>query len=195
MTTATMILALVVVVALAFDFTNGFHDTGNAMAASIATGALSPKGAVTLAAILNLVGALLSVEVALTVSNSVVNLQDKAGLPLAAFKGESGAILLLLIVFGGLIGGIIWNLFTWLLGLPSSSSHALLGGLVGGTIGALGFAGVKWAGDGTPDSRQAAAGSDVDGVAGKPNESTGLAWLRGSARGPTQRARLSTRDH
>lgn len=86
MTTATMILALVVVVALAFDFTNGFHDTGNAMAASIATGALSPKGAVTLAAILNLVGALLSVEVALTVSNSVVNLQDKAGLPLAAFK-------------------------------------------------------------------------------------------------------------
>ncbi|MBK6301250.1 MAG: inorganic phosphate transporter [Actinomycetales bacterium] len=157
MTTATMILALVVVVALAFDFTNGFHDTGNAMAASIATGALSPKGAVTLAAILNLVGALLSVEVALTVSNSVVNLQDKAGLPLAAFKGESGAILLLLIVFGGLIGGIIWNLFTWLLGLPSSSSHALLGGLVGGTIGALGFAGVKWAGDGTK----------LDGVIGK----------------------------
>ena len=121
------------------------------------TDALSPKGAVTLAAILNLVGALLSVEVALTVSNSVVNLQDKAGLPLAAFKGESGAILLLLIVFGGLIGGIIWNLFTWLLGLPSSSSHALLGGLVGGTIGALGFAGVKWAGDGTK----------LDGVIGK----------------------------
>ena len=157
MTTATMILALVVVVALAFDFTNGFHDTGNAMAASIATGALSPKGAVTLAAILNLVGALLSVEVALTVSNSVVNLQDKAGLPLETFKGESGAILLLLIVFGGLIGGIIWNLFTWLLGLPSSSSHALLGGLVGGTIGAVGFAGVKWAGDGTK----------LDGVIGK----------------------------
>jgi PiT family inorganic phosphate transporter len=157
MTTATMILALVVVVALAFDFTNGFHDTGNAMAASIATGALSPKGAVTLAAILNLVGALLSVEVALTVSNSVVNLQDKAGLPLETFKGESGAILLLLIVFGGLIGGIIWNLFTWLLGLPSSSSHALLGGLVGGTIGAVGFAGVKWTGDGTK----------LDGVIGK----------------------------
>ena len=102
-----------------------------------ATGALSPKGAVTLAAILNLVGALLSVEVALTVSNSVVNLQDKAGLPLETFKGESGAILLLLIDRGGRIGGIIWNLFTWLLGLPSSSSHALLGGLVGGTIGAV----------------------------------------------------------
>ncbi len=156
MTTATIILALVVVVALAFDFTNGFHDTGNAMAASIATGALSPKGAVTLAAILNLVGALLSVEVALTVSNAVVNIQDSKGLPKAELMANGGTVLLL-IVFGGLIGGIIWNLFTWLLGLPSSSSHALLGGLVGGTIGALGFAGVKWAGD----------GAKLDGVIGK----------------------------
>ncbi len=156
MTTATIILGLVVVVALAFDFTNGFHDTGNAMAASIATGALSPKGAVTLAAILNLVGALLSVEVALTVSNSVVKLQDSKGLPLKEFTDNNGTMLLL-IVMGGLIGGIIWNLFTWLLGLPSSSSHALLGGLVGGTIGAVGFAGVKWAGDGTK----------LDGVIGK----------------------------
>ncbi len=156
MTTATIILTLVVVVALAFDFTNGFHDTGNAMAASIATGALSPKGAVTLAAILNLVGALLSVEVALTVSNSVVKLQDSKGLPLKEFTDNNGTMLLL-IVMGGLIGGIIWNLFTWLLGLPSSSSHALLGGLVGGTIGAVGFAGVKWAGDGTK----------LDGVIGK----------------------------
>ena len=156
MTTATFILALVVVVALAFDFTNGFHDTGNAMAASIATGALSPKRAVGLAAILNLVGALLSVEVALTVSNAVVNLQDSKGLPKPELMANDGRMLLL-IVFGGLIGGIIWNLFTWLLGLPSSSSHALLGGLVGGTIGALGFAGVKWAGD----------GSKIDGVIGK----------------------------
>ena len=156
MTTATMILALVVVVALAFDFTNGFHDTGNAMAASIATGALSPKGAVTLAGILNFVGAVLSVEVALTVSNAVVNIQDSKGLPKAELMANGGTMLLL-IVFGGLVGGIIWNLFTWLLGLPSSSSHALLGGLVGGTIGALGFAGVKWAGD----------GSKLDGVIGK----------------------------
>lgn len=155
-TTASIILALVVVVALAFDFTNGFHDTGNAMAASIATGALSPKGAVTLAAILNLVGALLSVEVALTVSNSVVKLQDSKGLPLKEYTANNGT-LLMLIVFGGLVGGIIWNLFTWLLGLPSSSSHALLGGLVGGTIGGAGFAGVKWAGDGTK----------LDGVIGK----------------------------
>jgi PiT family inorganic phosphate transporter len=156
MTTATMILALVVVVALAFDFTNGFHDTGNAMAASIATGALSPKGAVALAGILNFVGAVLSVEVALTVSNAVVNIQDSKGLPKAELMANGGTMLLL-IVFGGLVGGIIWNLFTWLLGLPSSSSHALLGGLVGGTIGALGFAGVKWAGD----------GSKLDGVIGK----------------------------
>jgi len=155
-TTATLILALVVVVALAFDFTNGFHDTGNAMAASIATGALSPKGAVTLAAILNLVGALLSVEVALTVSNAVVNIQDSKGLPKPELMANGGTMLLL-IVFGGLVGGIIWNLITWLLGLPSSSSHALLGGLVGGTIGALGFEGVKWAGDGTK----------LDGVIGK----------------------------
>ena len=108
-TTASIILALVVVVALAFDFTNGFHDTGNAMAASIATGALSPKGAVTLAAILNLVGALLSVEVALTVSNSVVKLQDSKGLPLKEYTANNGT-LLMLIVFGGLVGGIAVSL-------------------------------------------------------------------------------------
>ncbi len=156
MTTATVILALVVVVALAFDFTNGFHDTGNAMAASIATGALRPKAAVTLAAILNLVGALLSVEVALTVTNAVVNIQDARGLPKPELMADGGTMLLLM-VFGGLVGGIIWNLFTWLLGLPSSSSHALLGGLVGGAIGGMGFSGVKWAGDGTK----------LDGVIGK----------------------------
>jgi PiT family inorganic phosphate transporter len=98
----------------------------------------------------------LSVEVALTVSNAVVNIQDSKGLPKAELMANGGTMLLL-IVFGGLVGGIIWNLFTWLLGLPSSSSHALLGGLVGGTIGALGFAGVKWAGD----------GSKLDGVIGK----------------------------
>jgi len=156
MTTATLILTLVVVVALAFDFTNGFHDTGNAMAASIATGALKPKSAVALSAVLNFVGALLSVEVALTISNAVVNIQDSKGIPKPELMA-SGGQMLLLIVLGGLIGGIVWNLFTWLLGLPSSSSHALLGGLVGGTIGALGFAGVKWAGD----------GSKLDGVIGK----------------------------
>ena len=110
---------LVVATALAFDFTNGFHDTGNAMATSIATGALKPKVAVTLAAILNLVGAFLSIEVAKTVGKGIVDLK--------AAEGEQ----LMMIVFAGLVGGILWNLFTWLLGLPSSSSHALFGGLVG----------------------------------------------------------------
>ncbi|MEI2730861.1 MAG: inorganic phosphate transporter [Dermatophilaceae bacterium] len=156
MTTASVILAVVVAVALAFDFTNGFHDTGNAMAASIATGALKPKAAVTLAALLNLVGALISVEVALTVTNAVVTLQDSRGIPKPELLANGGT-LLLLIVLGGLVGGIMWNLFTWLLGLPSSSSHALLGGLVGSTIAALGFGGVKWAGDATK----------LDGVVGK----------------------------
>jgi uncharacterized membrane protein YidH (DUF202 family) len=87
------------------------------------------------------------------VSNAVVNIQDSKGLPKAELMASGGTVLLL-IVFGGLVGGIIWNLFTWLLGLPSSSSHALLGGLVGGTIGALGFAGVKWAGDGSQARRR-----------------------------------------
>ena len=153
---ATITLVLVIATALAFDFTNGFHDTGNAMATSIATGALKPKVAVALSAILNLVGAFLSVEVALTVTNAVVNLQDKSGAP----KGEllaSGGQNLLLIVLAGLVGGIVWNLFTWLYGLPSSSSHALLGGLVGSTLAGLGISGVKWVGDGTK----------LDGVVGK----------------------------
>ena len=151
-----MILVLVIVTALAFDFTNGFHDTANAMAASISTGALSPKAAVSLAAILNLVGAFLSVEVALTVSNAVVKLQDKSGAPIPATLVDGGNKLLL-VVLCGLVGGILWNLFTWLLGLPSSSSHALLGGLTGAAAAAFGLAGVKWNGDGTK----------LDGVVGK----------------------------
>src|SRR6476646_11976365 len=122
MTTATLVLVLVVVVALAFDFTNGFHDTGNAMATSIATGALRPKVAVGLAAVLNLVGALLSVEVALTVTTSVLKVQDsKTGALIPNIDAPMG----LTIIFAGLIGGILWNLLTWLFGIPSSSSHAL----------------------------------------------------------------------
>ncbi len=151
-----IVLALVVVTALAFDFTNGFHDTANAMATSIATGALKPKAAVTLSAILNLVGAFLSVEVALTVTNAVIKIQDKSGAPKAELLAGGGQFLLL-IVFAGLIGGIVWNLLTWLLGLPSSSSHALFGGLIGSAIAALGFGGVNWMGDGTK----------LDGVVGK----------------------------
>ncbi len=142
MTEALFILAVVIVTALAFDFTNGFHDTANAMATSIATGALKPKVAVTLSAILNLVGAFLSIEVALTVSNKVVNIQGSNGEPLPQLMGTP----ILTIVFAGLVGGILWNLVTWLLGLPSSSSHALFGGLIGAAIAALGSTGVKWDG-------------------------------------------------
>ena len=156
MTTATIVLALVVVTALAFDFTNGFHDTGNAMATSIATGALKPKVAVALSGVLNLVGAFLSVEVALTVTNAVINIQDKSGAPKPEFLA-GGGYSLLLIVLCGLVGGIVWNLLTWLLGLPSSSSHALFGGLIGAAIAGLGLSGVKWNGDGTK----------LDGVIGK----------------------------
>jgi PiT family inorganic phosphate transporter len=154
---ANVILVLVIGTALAFDFTNGFHDTANAMAASISTGALKPKAAVALSAILNLVGAFLSVEVALTVSNAVVKIQDKSGKPLPAILGADNGDKLLLVVLCGLIGGIIWNLFTWLLGLPSSSSHALLGGLTGAAAAGFGLSGVKWTGDGTK----------LDGVVGK----------------------------
>lgn len=156
MTAATLILALVVVTALAFDFTNGFHDTGNAMATPIATGALRPKAAVALCAALNLVGAFLSVEVALTVTNAVINIQDPSGAPRPEFLSDGGYDLLL-IVLAGLVGGIIWNLATWLFGLPSSSSHALFGGLVGAAIAALGTGGVKWIGH----------GDKLDGVVGK----------------------------
>ena len=128
MTPELIILGLVVVTALAFDFTNGFHDTGNAMATSIATGALRPKVAVALSGTLNLIGAFLSVEVALTVTNAVIKIQDSEGAPQPQFL-ENGGQALLLIILAGLVGGILWNLLTWLLGLPSSSSHALFGGL------------------------------------------------------------------
>jgi PiT family inorganic phosphate transporter len=151
-----VILALVIVTALAFDFTNGFHDTANAMATTIATNALRPKTAVALSGLLNLVGAFLSVQVALTVTNAVVKIQSKDGAPRAGLTADGGKALLL-IVLAGLVGGIVWNLLTWLLGLPSSSSHALFGGLIGASIAGLGWAGVNWNGD----------GSKLDGVVGK----------------------------
>ncbi|GAA2338786.1 inorganic phosphate transporter [Dactylosporangium salmoneum] len=149
-------LVLVIVTALGFDFTNGFHDTANAMATSIATKALRPKVAVALSGLLNLIGAFLSVEVALTVTNAVVKIQNSNGTPKAELL-EGGGFALLLIVLAGLVGGIVWNLVTWLLGLPSSSSHALFGGLVGSTIAGLGWAGVNWNGNGTK----------LDGLVGK----------------------------
>ncbi|MGC4152541.1 MAG: inorganic phosphate transporter [Propionicimonas sp.] len=151
-----ILLALVVVTALAFDFTNGFHDTANAMATSIATKALTPKAAVTLCAVLNLVGAFLSVEVAITVTNAVIRIQNPDGTPIPEVMGDGGGALLL-ILMAGLAGAIMWNILTWLWGLPSSSSHALFGGLIGATIAGLGFGGVKWIGE----------GYKLDGVVGK----------------------------
>jgi len=115
-------VALVIALALIFDFTNGFHDTANAMATPIATGALKPKTAVLLAASLNFVGAFLSTEVAKTISGGLIR------------EGEGGVIFGPELIFAGLVGAILWNLFTWLLGLPSSSSHALFGGLIGAAI-------------------------------------------------------------
>lgn len=125
-----ILLGLVVVTALAFDFTNGFHDTANAMATSIATKALKPKVAVALSAVLNLVGAFLSFAVAAAIATGLV---------------EATAVTLP-VILAGLCGGIIWNLLTWLLGLPSSSSHALIGGIVGAVLLHAGTSGVIWSG-------------------------------------------------
>ncbi|MEV6396272.1 inorganic phosphate transporter [Streptomyces sp. NPDC051907] len=123
----SLLLAIVIVTALVFDFTNGFHDTANAMATTISTGALKPKTAVAMSAVLNLVGAFLSVEVAKTISSGIVT---EAGITPE-------------VIFAALVGAILWNLLTWLIGLPSSSSHALMGGLIGATIASVGVSGVN----------------------------------------------------
>ena len=106
-----VVLVIVVATALAFDFTNGFHDTANVVATSISTRAMAPRLAVGYASLLNFVGAFISLKVAATVASDVVNPED----------------ITLLVVFGGLVGAIAWNLITWYFGLPSSSSHALIG--------------------------------------------------------------------
>ena len=124
----TFLVAVVIVTALAFDFTNGFHDTANAMATSIATGALTPRTAVLVSGVLNVVGAFLSTEVAKTISGGIVD--DSLVTP--------GMI------FAGLVGAILWNLLTWLVGLPSSSSHALFGGLIGAVWVGAGAHGVHF---------------------------------------------------
>jgi PiT family inorganic phosphate transporter len=130
--TAPLIIVLVIALALFFDFTNGFHDTANAMATPIATGALKPKVAVLLAACLNLVGAFLSTEVAKTISGGIVR------------EEQISATVFPAIIFAGLIGAITWNMLTWLLGLPSSSSHALFGGLIGATLVGVGFTAIDF---------------------------------------------------
>ncbi len=123
MDSSTIVVILVVIVALGFDFTNGFHDTANAMATSIATRALKPKVAVGIASVLNFVGAFLSLNVAATIAEDIVR-------PDAITPA---------IILAGLLGGVFWNLITWRLGIPSSSSHALIGGVIGAVVVASGF--------------------------------------------------------
>src|SRR6201992_1824376 len=125
-----IVMVVVIVTALAFDFTNGFHDTANAVATTIATGALKPRTAVIIAGVLNLVGAFLSIQVAKTISSGLVD--ETKITPI--------------VIFAGLAGAILWNLMTWLVGLQSSSSHALIGGLIGATLVASGAGAVKFVG-------------------------------------------------
>jgi inorganic phosphate transporter, PiT family len=123
-------LVAVVAVALFFDFTNGFHDTANSIATSVSTRALSPRAAVLSAAVLNILGAFVSLKVAATVAKGIVNPEA----------------ITLDVVLAGLVGAITWNLITWYLGLPSSSSHALIGGILGSSIAAAGTDVVNWNG-------------------------------------------------
>jgi PiT family inorganic phosphate transporter len=124
------LIVIVVATAVFFDFTNGFHDTANAMATTIATRALRPRIAVALASVLNFVGAFISVAVAATIASGIVE-QNLVTVP---------------IVFAGLVGAILWNLITWYFSIPSSSSHALIGGVIGAMIGAVGTDAVVWSG-------------------------------------------------
>lgn len=127
MTTGLFIVMLVIATALIFDFTNGFHDSANAMSTSVATGALKPRVAVGLGAVLNVAGAFLSTAVAKTISGGMVN----------------DALVTPTMIFAGLVGAILWNLVTWLFGLPSSSSHALFGGLIGAVVVGAGIGGIN----------------------------------------------------
>jgi PiT family inorganic phosphate transporter len=125
-----VLLVVVVLVALGFDFTNGFHDTANAVATSVSTRALSPRLAVLIAAVANLAGAFVTTAVAKTVGKGIID---------TGLANEKT-------VLAALIGAIVWNLITWRAGLPSSSSHALIGGLVGAAIAQSGLEGVQWHG-------------------------------------------------
>jgi PiT family inorganic phosphate transporter len=125
-----LLLLIVIVVALAFDFTNGFHDTANAVAPTIATGALKPRTAVVLSSVLNLVGAFLSLKVAATIASALV----------------AQNLVTLSVIFAGLIGAICWNVTTWYFAIPSSSSHALIGGVIGAMLVLAGGHSVLWSG-------------------------------------------------
>jgi phosphate/sulfate permease len=123
-------LVVLIIVALGFDFTNGFHDAANAIATSVSTRALTPRVALALAAVFNLLGALVSTKVASTVGKGIIDVPD-------THEG-------LVVVFAAVVGAIVWNLITWYFGLPSSSSHALIGGLVGAALASS--ANVQWHG-------------------------------------------------
>jgi PiT family inorganic phosphate transporter len=132
-TATDVLLVVVILVAVGFDFTNGFHDTANAIATSISTRALSPRQAVLLSSLFNLIGALVTVNV----------LHSKVSNTIASTVTEHVGLVL---IMAALLGAVAWNLITWYFGLPSSSTHALIGGLVGASIAAEGgFGGVKWA--------------------------------------------------
>lgn len=125
-----LLVAVVVATALSFDFTNGFHDTANAIATSVSTHALSPRAAVILSAIMNFVGAFVTLKVAATIASGVIDPKVHT--------------ITLVMILSSLIGAIAWNLVTWSRGLPSSSSHALIGGLVGAGIASLGWSAISW---------------------------------------------------
>lgn len=129
---SALLVALVVVIALGFDFTNGFHDTANAIATSISTRALSPRTAVLLSAAMNFVGAFVTLKVAATISKGIIDPKTHH--------------ITMMMIIAALLGAIAWNLITWRFGLPSSSSHALIGGLVGAGIVSLGFSAIQWSG-------------------------------------------------
>src|SRR4051795_4497844 len=126
----TALLVVVVIVALGFDFTNGFHDTANAVATSVSTRAMSPRIAVAIAASANLAGAFVTTAVATTIGQGIID---------TGLATEQT-------ILAALLGAIVWNLLTWRLGLPSSSTHALIGGLVGAALVQSGSAGVQWSG-------------------------------------------------
>jgi PiT family inorganic phosphate transporter len=153
-------LVAVVAVALFFDFTNGFHDTANSIATSVSTRALAPRPAVLSAAILNVAGAFVSFEVAATVATGIV-IPD---------------VITLDVVLAGLVGAITWNLITWYLGLPSSSSHALIGGIAGSAIAANGFDVVQWGGLAKKVAIPSLA-APLLGIVGAAALMVGLMWI------------------
>jgi inorganic phosphate transporter, PiT family len=165
-------LVVVVAVALFFDFTNGFHDTANSIATSVSTRALSPRAAVLSAAVLNFAGAFVFLEVAATVAKGIV---DPSAITLE-------------IVLAGLVGAITWNLITWYLGLPSSSSHALIGGVAGSAVAATGFDVVKW--DALKEKVLIPSlAAPLLGILGAAALMTGLLWIiRNRAPGLVNRA-------